>query len=1383
MNKIYKVIWSKVKHQYVVVSELAHSNGKQSRTSRNSIRSRIAALVVCGAIAAFGVFSALPTSSAFAAGAEATAGQYIAIGGANSSDGYYDRNTRTYYKYYTGSDNKPHKYIFTQTKQGNFWVREGYTIDIVNNPRFGGDDAGNPDKEIIINTYKGEGADSNGLVQSYQNVQESMNINTLNGDKLFSTGTAMYGGAVNTSSTQVTTGEEYIINEGKTAVKSNNIGQYFHAATYNEKTGLYSYKGKVVSNENLYVISGQVGVFTTTANGNEVYTGDVYGRNNEILMTGVKENGDYVSYWGAEVVDPNATIGSMTVSTLQGKFDEVDSSIEKIHKDDIKQIQVASATNGGTIGLQTNGEFNEDGTAKGGANIPGTITVTSEGGTGGDDVRIKFANEKGSFTVDAGSKVVANNGAGGTDLESISVNGQTFNVVGGAIAGQIDSEGNVKIQQGNKAPVTIGKVSDWNVKSGQINGSTLTLTTENAYDGNPKTGTVTIEGVASTNYVDGKDALNVKYDSTDKTSITLGKDGNKTQIHNVAAGTDDYDAVNFKQLQDVAGAEDYVKEGTINTSTGVIKLTRQLGGEITIKGLQDYVNGKDSYVTNATLEGNTLKITQNNQGKPFNIDLSGLTSGLSGTDYQVVANPAEDSNGVYSVSEDGTLKLTVKDLNNPEAEAKEVSISGIAQKDYVDAKDALNVKYDSADKTSVTLGGKGSKTPVKLTNVANGTSTYDAVNFSQLEAVQNAENYVTSGSIDNANGTITLKRVQGGDVTINGLQDYVNGKDSYVTNATLEGNTLKITQNNQGKPFNIDLSGLTSGLSSSDYQLVAPESGSYTVDDNGTLTLTVKDLNNPNAATKPITITGLAKKTDVAVIHDQYKDGEYTNLRDTKAQIWDETAGASDKKSSSIALGKDAFVSVQNGRKGNAILFGSDTYTGGIAIGQDSKALNGTVNIGVKDYTGKMGDVIVGDPNNRDLDNGEYNTYTAMGVGETSVGSNSYISGSLSTNIGSYNITTTKYGNTSGILGSLYSAQNFGSVIVGTLNSIESNSSSAGMTSGVANSVIGMANKTQNSNGSLVFGTGNEITNSTASIPSPSSVSGDVADVAENFRDSVSDRNKSNGGAVLAIGGGNKADYAQNSQLIGVQNEITGTSRDISKFNMINGYQNTITNGSNDTVIGTKNTVTNGDSNVVLGDNHAVQAANNNVIVGSSDEETTHMASDTVVIGHNAQANSNNDVAIGSGSVANGAVKTAGYAGANPIGTVSVGSAGSERTITNVAAGRINEDSTDAVNGSQLYATNQNVTNLTTKVDAGWSLYSNGKEVKNVKPGNNLVNIDSGENVSITKNEDGNGITISADLKDLDVEDTNAVLYDNEGKTSVTLGGTGHEAVKLTNVA
>ena len=44
------------------------------------------------------------------------------------------------------------------------------------------------------------------------------------------------------------------------------------------------------------------------------------------------------------------------------------------------------------------------------------------------------------------------------------------------------------------------------------------------------------------------------------------------------------------------------------------------------------------------------------------------------------------------------------------------------------------------------------------------------------------------------------------------------------------------------------------------------------------------------------------------------------------------------------------------------------------------------------------------------------------------------------------------------------------------------------------------------------------------------------------------------------------------------------------------------------------------------------------------------------------------------------------FAGTTPVGTVSVGKSGEERTLTNVGAGRINAPSTDGVNGSQLYA-------------------------------------------------------------------------------------------------
>ncbi|MEX3791596.1 Surface-exposed protein, partial [Paraburkholderia sp. BR14374] len=59
------------------------------------------------------------------------------------------------------------------------------------------------------------------------------------------------------------------------------------------------------------------------------------------------------------------------------------------------------------------------------------------------------------------------------------------------------------------------------------------------------------------------------------------------------------------------------------------------------------------------------------------------------------------------------------------------------------------------------------------------------------------------------------------------------------------------------------------------------------------------------------------------------------------------------------------------------------------------------------------------------------------------------------------------------------------------------------------------------------------------------------------------------------------------------------------------------------------------------------------------------------------------------------------FAGSNPIGTVSVGSVGNERTITNVAAGRLSGTSTDAVNGSQLYATNQQVDQLSQDIKNG----------------------------------------------------------------------------------
>ena len=110
----------------------------------------------------------------------------------------------------------------------------------------------------------------------------------------------------------------------------------------------------------------------------------------------------------------------------------------------------------------------------------------------------------------------------------------------------------------------------------------------------------------------------------------------------------------------------------------------------------------------------------------------------------------------------------------------------------------------------------------------------------------------------------------------------------------------------------------------------------------------------------------------------------------------------------------------------------------------------------------------------------------------------------------------------------------------------------------------------------------------------------------------------------------------------------------------------------------------------------------------SMDAQVKNQSKKAVALGNQAQANNHNDVALGSGSVTAAAVATRGttinseyygFAGTTPTSTVSIGTKGKERTITNVAAGRVQYDSTDAINGSQLYATNQAIETLAGRIN------------------------------------------------------------------------------------
>ena len=449
----------------------------------------------------------------------------------------------------------------------------------------------------------------------------------------------------------------------------------------------------------------------------------------------------------------------------------------------------------------------------------------------------------------------------------------------------------------------------------------------------------------------------------------------------------------------------------------------------------------------------------------------------------------------------------------------------------------------------------------------------------------------------------------------------------------------------------------------------------------------------------------------------------------------------------SIAIGQNAKIENMSGTQEYLFAMGQTTFhpgnfwgtiqipddpskqATGIAIGENTYARTGSLMVGSHNYRGVMGDVTVDSADTK---------AQGVNINSTTLGTNSYNGGAFATITGAYSIASSNYNG--GASGVLQAAKNFGATIMGSLNSVES--ATAGNSSGIANSVVGVANRTFNSNGSLIFGAGNEITNSITTINAPSSAGDSAKALQTTLMNSIKSSNS--GGSTLAIGGGNKADYTQQSALIGVNNTLTGTSGNISQYNYITGFKNTGTNVDNVTIIGT---------------NRTVSDAANSVVIGSADSAMTSSASDAVTIGRNANTTVNGGVALGSNSVASVAAEVAGY---DPITTeastetdatwkstlaaVSVGvptdgdAATSTRQITGVAAGM---QDTDAVNVAQLKAAKvevvagKNISSVDSDTTEGYTKYTVNAIDTTITDGSAAYDADG--TGTITLNTDANG--------------------------------------------
>ena len=494
-----------------------------------------------------------------------------------------------------------------------------------------------------------------------------------------------------------------------------------------------------------------------------------------------------------------------------------------------------------------------------------------------------------------------------------------------------------------------------------------------------------------------------------------------------------------------------------------------------------------------------------------------------------------------------------------------------------------------------------------------------------------------------------------------------------------------------------------------------------------------------------------------------------------------------------VAIGASAETNVKIKNDGGTV---NPKYAQGVAIGSTAKTY-GTQSLALGADTRAIGNssvAIGGD----DIDMARTELETA--VPQLAAGNgikksfNKEIEDKFAGTLGSASINVKgKYANTAAIgdattaIGTLSEAYGTGSTAIG-INSL---------TKGVASTGIGIMTRSWGTN-SLALGTQvGAYGDRSSSIGDTNQVGLDMKDGSKSGKESaaVGSKNTIYGNQAYAIGAGNTIGSATvmttteaNGSGAGAdQDKITTVTDGTVKGNMSGafGYKNSIT-ADNSYVVGSNSNVS-ADGAMVLGNNASVTAKN------------------AVALGNNTKVDNESAVALGTGSETAAAVATPSatingavhnFAGINPASTVSVGKAGMERTITNVAAGRISSTSTDAINGSQLHAVTSEmdkgvayagdvktasatanqftrkfgeqtniiggVTDPTKLSDNNIGVVSNGTDTLNVKLAKTLTGLESVTAGSTTINNDG--LTVG-------------------GKTYVTPNGINANNQKITNVA
>ena len=871
MNKIYKVVWNTVRNCYVVGSELISSKSGRHSTSNgksSSLKVTLTVLALCG-MTALGSGVA-PAYAADGTGAVTAKNQYVALKFSGPKDGD-SRAKFSNGQWHTTFNGEKYDTVDSDMRDRDnqpilYWVREGYSLTMVD---------GQPYTSLSSNGRRADvswtgdaNAKPSDILESVTSTHVQTNVTTNVGETLQQVNAGTYAGVSNSGGTEVDGSWNYIVKDSswKGIVSDSNYRNGYadlvssgkprgfvrttdagSKLAWNATLSAYTYNGKVVDYSNIYVIDGKIGVFTN-ASGSEVYTGTVFGKNNEVLMTVKKSDGSYYSYWGAEVNDAGATMDTYRVAEYQKDLNVLRDNDFALYHNDIKSVDMSTNDSSATISLMRNG----DGTSS--PAVDGTLTITNGGGTGGNDTYVRISNttngQEVSKTFTTGSKVSA---IGSTDATTgLTINGVDYTIKAGK---DYKAGANIQISPDNTISATDTKYTAGANVSIDENNVISAVDTDTKYTAGKN---ITIDENNVISAQEYKAGTNVSIDENNKISAknttltnrsaeksvnaTSGgvtytikdTDGNAVTLEDVASATTvnkliDGAKVHYFSVNASANQGNYNNDGAgnlsiaIGTNTAATEEATAVGNNSTAdeksaafgyssdaRGTRAVALGAESF-TNGS---NSTAIGWGAAAGYYKSDADQVMAEAAtavGSQAEVHANYGTAVGQSAKVdSEDGTaLGMGAQIWGNSAkgvAVGRRGSVGGnghsaaygiaLGAESQAEAENGIAIGYDAvvSQPNSVALGSHATTNPVvqtSLITIPNTNTTYNV----------NGTNPVGTVSIGSANGLRTITNVAAGRVSETST-DAVNGSELYAVATEAAKHTTITTE--EGSRITVD---------------------------------------------------------------------------------------------------------------------------------------------------------------------------------------------------------------------------------------------------------------------------------------------------------------------------------------------------------------------------------------------------------------------------------------------------------------------------------------------------------------------------------------------------------------------------------------------------